>query len=66
MRIVFIHEVKSGNNENVIINTDSKCFQYFRGAWLYPEAIHVKTTKDINKIIDKVRNDGYALKVGNV
>lgn len=66
MRIVFIHEVKSGNNENLIVNTDRKDFQYFRGTWLYSEAIYVKTTKDINKIIDKVRNDGYALKIGNI
>ena len=66
MRIVFIHEVKSGNNTNLIVNTDRKDFQYFRGAWLYPEAVYVKTAKDISKIIDKIRNDGYALKIETV
>ena len=64
MRIAFIHAVKSGNNKNLILNTDEKTFKYFTGAWICPPAIYVKSAKDIIKIIENAINDGYALKIG--
>ncbi len=64
MRIAFIREGKNNNNNNLIIDTDKKIYQYFDGAWHNPEAILVKSKKDLDKIITISKNNGYSLKVG--
>ena len=60
MKLVFIHEVKSGNNYNLIIDTDKKIFKYFSGCWCSTKGsnvISVKTKKDIDRLVNIVKND---------
>ena len=58
--------MKIGKKENsiVLLNTDEKTFKYFKVDYFNPVAITVKTEKDLHKIIEKAREDGYALKIG--
>ena len=65
MVLVFSRIGKS-ENSYVLIDTDKKHFKYFKGVWHNPAAIIVKSEKDLNRIMDKARDDGYALKIGGV
>ena len=55
-------------DELLIIDTDNKDFVY----WTQIKAdnpdtmINVKTKKDIDKIINEIRDAGYALKIGGI
>lgn len=59
---------RTGKQENtyVLLDTEKKHFKYFKGVWHNPTAINVKSEKDLDKIMNKARDDGYALKIGGV
>lgn len=59
---------RTGKNENsyLLMDTEKRHFKYFKGTWHNPKAIFVKSENDLNRIMETIRNDGYALKIGGV
>lgn len=50
----------------VIIDTDNKIFSYFTIEVTLPDSIRVMRKEDFNSLMDKINDNGYALKIGGI
>ena len=67
MILKFVY-VGKNSDALLIIDTEKKHFVYWTQIRAdKPETmINVKSKKDIDKIVDEIRNAGYALKIGGI